>query len=600
MSNTAWPFYPLALLHDCARLLALINQKQARLNAQGRLQMGSVSRLAGAMLLRPQASQPRSEAQAPELSWLLELLEQAALVEPHQGRLRLSAAAHRWLDLPASLQMDRLRQAWWLDPILEARWLPPTRRQWPLKSRWKALVLETSRWVAGLSPWEWTPTSDLQTYLEDRGMLGAVGAGRNLPQVRRALNEQSQRLADLVLRFMLPGLGLVELNDAEGKSRLRPTPEGAAWLQVALLRSKLFIQPPEGVAVEEDVPHHELRFPAPEGPPISITPDLGLSVGLAAPAAHVFDLAHLAELVALGPPTRYRVTLPSLQQAVGWGYPVSNVILMLSRFSGAPLPPAALAQLRKWRQKVTLVPCEPGYRLRLSAPVILQTLRHKEPFRRRTLAFASGPHAWVSQAQSRGLLRYLRHEGYVPQLPEVADDDERAPLDPPLRAPWPLLQWLVLLRTYGSLRQRLPGLADLGLQDLQAALEAALAPDDLAAAERLVASHEALIGRGLGSRPPPLDAPDDVPLPWSDAPDDAPGREEADALVAYLEAAIQSDAALDMTYADTEGRVTRRRVRPLELQARQGRQYLIAYCELRQAERRFRLDRVVRIEGDGG
>jgi predicted DNA-binding transcriptional regulator YafY len=55
-----------------------------------------------------------------------------------------------------------------------------------------------------------------------------------------------------------------------------------------------------------------------------------------------------------------------------------------------------------------------------------------------------------------------------------------------------------------------------------------------------------------------------------------------------------------MTYADADGQVSQRRVRPLYLENRWGQLYLLAYCELRQDERRFRLDRIVRVEGDAG
>jgi len=62
-----------------------------------------------------------------------------------------------------------------------------------------------------------------------------------------------------------------------------------------------------------------------------------------------------------------------------------------------------------------------------------------------------------------------------------------------------------------------------------------------------------------------------------------------------LEAAIQSASVLTLTYADTRGQVTQRRVRPLHLENRWGRNYLLAYCELRQDERHFRLDRIVEL-----
>jgi predicted DNA-binding transcriptional regulator YafY len=51
-----------------------------------------------------------------------------------------------------------------------------------------------------------------------------------------------------------------------------------------------------------------------------------------------------------------------------------------------------------------------------------------------------------------------------------------------------------------------------------------------------------------------------------------------------------------LTYVDGQARVTRRQVYPMRLEMRAGRHYLIARCELRKAERCFRLDRVVALD----
>ena len=67
------------------------------------------------------------------------------------------------------------------------------------------------------------------------------------------------------------------------------------------------------------------------------------------------------------------------------------------------------------------------------------------------------------------------------------------------------------------------------------------------------------------------------------------------ALIDRIQEGIETGVPLDMTYADTRARVTRRRVHPLRLESRWGQQYLVAHCELRQDERWFRLDRIVEL-----
>jgi predicted DNA-binding transcriptional regulator YafY len=52
---------------------------------------------------------------------------------------------------------------------------------------------------------------------------------------------------------------------------------------------------------------------------------------------------------------------------------------------------------------------------------------------------------------------------------------------------------------------------------------------------------------------------------------------------------------LTLTYVDAQVKITERRVRPLRLEEHHGTHYLVAYCELRDAERTFRLDRIVEI-----
>jgi hypothetical protein len=56
--------------------------------------------------------------------------------------------------------------------------------------------------------------------------------------------------------------------------------------------------------------------------------------------------------------------------------------------------------------------------------------------------------------------------------------------------------------------------------------------------------------------------------------------------------AIRSGSMVLFSYVDRQGRRTRRLVRPLAVYAYGGREYLRAFCTLREEERSFRLDRV--------
>jgi hypothetical protein len=501
MTDHAWPFYPLAFLHDAARCLALAHQGQLSLNVHGRLQISSVTRLADSLLLRPEAPHPHSEAQAPELGFLIALLGRAGFVGVVEDTLHTTNAAHDWLALPVALQIGALRQVWWHSPTLDGRWLPSTRHRRPQDSYWRQVILEVCGRASDLPPQDWTLVADIHAYLATQSLL-QPGAGGNLFQVRRARERRTLAVARFLLQFVLPVLSLVELDADQPEPLLRPTPEGQTWLRDALDRDRHLAEPsegaPDGVAVEVAVPHYPLNFPAPTAPPLRVADDLRVSLDLAAPAAFTFELAHFAELRSPGPPACYQVTRPSLEAAIARGYSISEIHFLLARFAEAPLPPAAAQQLDAWREAMTIVSYQPGYRLSLASSAILDALRQRQPFRRRTQPLASGQHAWVDHAQAKAVWRYLRRLGYEVRLQEgEARSEPGLPRTAPHR-PLPLTPLLVALGTYRTLRRAIPTLAELpSLADLEGTLAEALSPDERAAAQHLLASHAALLDRHL-------------------------------------------------------------------------------------------------------
>ena len=579
-------------LHELARLLALVAQGRVHLSSQGHLFPCSLQALARQMALPTQADPSRSPRQAPPLAFALALLEHMGMIAPVGERFRLSNAAHDWLAQPATLQVQALREAWFQTLDLGWCWLPDGDHSSLLARRWRYVTLQALRTLTTLSSETWTSVETLLTGWDADGLLTWRATSQNLPQVRRSTRRRTRRLLRFLLCQILPRLALIETRQSpeQSQTHLRPTDEGVAWTRAALFHLRRFVDPPGEAAVEVEVPHHTLRFPTSDAPPVTLAledaaedgePALALTLYPHAPAAYAFELSHMARLCTPGPPARYRVTLESVRRAAAWGYPGADVIFLLRRFCGQPLPPDAQAQLKGWQQETVVIPFCPGYRLRLAGPSLLEALRQREPFRRRTLPFPSGQAAWVDRAQARDLWRYLRRRGYAPQS-ETPDDADADPLPQPVRKPLPLVAWLALLRTYQALRQRLPGLADLVEAEPVAALEAALAPDDLAAAAQLTTSNTALLDGVLPLPERPTAMPG--PLPEDDEDED---------LKARLRDAVASETPLDLTYADSKGRVTQRRVRPLALETRWGQTYLVAFCELRQDERSFRLDRIV-------
>jgi hypothetical protein len=230
MPDPTWPCYPLAFIHDAARCLALAHQGHLSFDARGRLRARSISRLAGVLSLQPATSPPRSETQSPPLSFLFGLLGQAGLMGNVEDRLRVTATAYDWLDLPASLQVGALRQVWWAGPDLNVCWLRSPHRQHPLKSYWKRVVLATCEWVTGLSPSHWTCIPEGESYLVELPALQLADKAGNLPSVRQARHRRLALVVRFLLSFVLPVLGLVEasaplfgLDEVDQELKIRPT-----------------------------------------------------------------------------------------------------------------------------------------------------------------------------------------------------------------------------------------------------------------------------------------------------------------------------------------------------------------------------------------
>jgi len=122
-----------------------------------------------------------------------------------------------------------------------------------------------------------------------------------------------------------------------------------------------------------------------------------------------------------------------------------------------------------------------------------------------------------------------------------------------------------------------------------ASAEALLLPHDGLEARlraQLTPALQSAVEAGLEAlRPPPPPAP---PGAWATLP-------PID-LLPTLRAALARQDALEVIY-DTggQGAPSRRTVRPLALEQRAGCWYLRAYCSARQAERTFRVDRIVAI-----
>jgi DNA polymerase-3 subunit epsilon len=79
-------------------------------------------------------------------------------------------------------------------------------------------------------------------------------------------------------------------------------------------------------------------------------------------------------------------------------------------------------------------------------------------------------------------------------------------------------------------------------------------------------------------------------------PNDRRSAAELEVLTDTLQAALVAKSLLNLRYKASNAEETQRVIQPLELQYERGYSYLRAYCQLRQDERHFRLDRIMELE----
>ncbi len=296
------------------------------------------------------------------------------------------------------------------------------------------------------------------------------------------------------------------------------------------------------------------------------------------PLPHLRPLVELLSIATLDD-EGLRLDGVAIRRAVAQGQSAVQVAEILVVLSGQPISDTILHQLREWDQQATGLVIRPMLVLTSPDSALLADIRADRHLRRLTDAplsahhLAIPPHAAAelcSRLQRRGLP--LTSEFSSPRLP-----DSTAPLSPQTAA----YLW-VAVRTYQRLGQfcptplRIPGAV---LDWLTPQL-----PEHQAA--QLSQSADTLLdhlAQTIAGRPP---------LPAPIAPPGDPAQ-----LRAAIEAAYHNRAAITIDYfSPARGAVTRRTIEPLlPITESGGAAYIEAWCQLEQAARTFRLDRIVGV-----
>ncbi len=412
----------LTLLHDAARCLALAERGALTVLPGGTLPRTSWRLLRDHTAAGQAVTRLRCEADVPTLSWLFRSLGSGGLLGVVGGQIRLAQTAYDWLALPPPAQVAALRQLWRCAPEIAWAWLPRSTDYQTYAHAWRELTGQLVATVAALPTATWVLVADVRTDLAQQAATLNFGVAGNLPRVRQALARQANQLVTFWLSELLPRLGVVVVQDQAVGPCLAVTPEGAAWLRTAWRLEHL----PAAAKLHGD-PQPAANAMTPTGACWQVTVDLRVLIPLDAPAGATFEALQFTDLQSLGPPAAYCITRASLERATAHGDDLSDVLFHLAHGSAAPLAGPVVAQLTRWRDELSLIHCEPGYRLRPAQPAALAVLRARAPFRAATELTASGHAAFVSQAESPALLRYLRRCGYLVRLSGQGEPGTGAP-----------------------------------------------------------------------------------------------------------------------------------------------------------------------------
>lgn len=571
----AWPMpapgetaaYPGADLacHDLAVLLALLQRDDIPPRQQRWLTPNILRTWGQLCRVQPEASSARGELQTGRRRFLHYLAENAGWVSPGGAILKPTPLAWHWLESSRSEQLAALWHSWsqaqpdiWRAFRLPgARWLPQP----------ALLLTAIHQHLTRLNPG--TPRLLAELLLtEQPDLLDLFPA--NLLDVEKVWR---QTIAEL-LTGPLVWLGALQLQDGSHHSgeaaEYRLTTVGQAWL--------------EDQGSLDTAPPTYTRFAV----KANFQPDfldsnlkINLSTGLPTPS----DLAVVIELtepvISAGDSERYDFTMTAASciRAVQRGWAKQSLVDRVRRLPEQPLTGQEAEVLKQW--------AEAAHKITLSYALVLESVdsrvisRLAADRRGRDLIHRTFSPRAVAVAPNRlGPLvrRLLAQEGIPPALSGILQSDVKSKSYP--LAGVAAQQWLAV-RVYQALGQfiKLPGRIDQAVTDqlLPLLSEAELAAVETATREIVEALQRAIDG-------------------WAAFPTWSAASIATENHLAIIEQALLAGYRLELQYyAAGSELVTRRQVEPYRLEWRGDIPYLVGFCQYRQAERVFRVDRIQKL-----
>lgn len=541
-----------SLLFDLALFLAYLQRCSVQ-PRHGRWLSPAHCQALGSCLLPPLPGPAlRSELQAPRLAFIHYLAESLDLLHLTGDLLKPTPLAHAWLAQPPARQ---LRAAWqaWLDPseANTARWrrfrLPGHTLRDPVgfaRNLSALLARQAAAAQTALSHPDWTALADLLPWWEKdqagslQDLLASLRAGP-----LAAFQVLADPSSDLAQGWRLTAQGCWLLLDAEAAASAEAPPQPlhlSPSLTIALEKGS---SPPALLALS---PWAELQ----PGPILRFTER---SI-----AAALDDGATLPDLIALL--TRHLNGSPSAGRGPGMD-------------GQGPGLDGQVEILRGWAERHAPLTLQPALLLRSPSPDQMDRLWQDRKIRPHLGRRLAPDLAVVQTPQVQRLIAALQRQDYPLRSPA----SQAAPF--PACQPAADAYWQALALTlYDHLARRL----DIGLPPPGVVQEKALAALD--GGQR--AALEQVAGQALQALEQALEGPPPLPVGQS-----------CQEIEACIQRALAGEQRLRLRYySPWQGEISQRTVTPLQLEWRGDHRYLLAHCHQAQAQRSFRLDRILEIQ----
>jgi len=266
----------------------------------------------------------------------------------------------------------------------------------------------------------------------------------------------------------------------------------------------------------------------------------------------------------------------AVRRALERGSDPLQIAAALCDLTGAPLPPATFNRLRIWADDAQTLTLRTVTVLTAHDPAALTRLRADWRLRPFFGELLSSHHAAVLSTHSDVLLNRLQRRGYA-----VCHDRLSGPVAPVGSLVPELAAYLWLaVRVY----QKLGALVSQPISipaDTRIWLEAALTPsqrDGLETVSDYLIEQLSQLRSGHSPVPPPIQPADSMSIRQA------------------VQAAYEQRDPITIEYfSPARGVITRRTIEPTMVYARNGAEYMEAWCQLDGAPRTFRMDRILRV-----